>query len=166
MELRDLPGQVLAIDGFNLITTLEAALAGGVVLMGRDHVARDMASMHGSYRKVEETRPALLLLGEFLSQHQITDCHWLLDRPVSNSGRLARLIREVAAANRWCWSAELVNDPDALLKVEKEVVVSADSAILDTSDRWVNLARAVIEQCIPDAWIFNLASDDPLEQGG
>ena len=43
-----LTDQELWIDGFNLITTVEAALAGGVVLLGKDHCYRDMASMHGS----------------------------------------------------------------------------------------------------------------------
>ncbi len=55
----DFRGQVLDIDGFNVLTTLEAALAGGVLLRGRDGCLRDMASMHGSYRRVAETEPAL-----------------------------------------------------------------------------------------------------------
>ena len=50
-------GRGLWIDGYNVLTTVEAALAGGVILVGRDGCYRDMASMHGSYRKVSETRP-------------------------------------------------------------------------------------------------------------
>src|SRR6266404_1471952 len=46
----------LLIDGFNLILTLESALGGGVMLVGRDGCYRDMASVHGTYRRVEETR--------------------------------------------------------------------------------------------------------------
>ena len=38
-----------------MLTTIEAALAGGVILAARDGAYRDMASMHGSYRKVAET---------------------------------------------------------------------------------------------------------------
>ncbi len=58
-----LPGAALWLDGYNVLTTIEAALAGGVILIGRDGACRDMASMHGSYRKVAETLPALELLG-------------------------------------------------------------------------------------------------------
>jgi hypothetical protein len=45
----------LLIDGFNLLITLEAALSGGVVLCCRDNCLRDLASVHGTYRSVEET---------------------------------------------------------------------------------------------------------------
>ena len=58
-----LPGATLWLDGYNVLTTIEAALAGGVILAARDGAYRDMASMHGSYRKVAETLPALDLLG-------------------------------------------------------------------------------------------------------
>jgi hypothetical protein len=49
---------------------------------------RDMASMHGTFRTVEETCPAVYILGELIASWRLTGCHWLLDRPVSNSGRL------------------------------------------------------------------------------
>src|SRR5262249_51185115 len=52
-------GQGLDIDGYNVLTTIEAALSGGVILAARDGTYRDVASIHGSYRKVEETRPAI-----------------------------------------------------------------------------------------------------------
>ncbi len=161
MRIGESAGHDLEIDGFNLVTTVEAALSGGVVLIGRDHVARDMASMHGSYRKVAETVPALQLVGEFLAEHNVGSCHWLLDRPVSNSGRLAQMIRETAAQNDWPWSAELVDDPDPLLKVSQRVVVTGDSVILDVCDRWVNLADAIVAESVPDAWVLNLGATGP-----
>ena len=61
-------GAPLSIDGYNVLTTVEAALAGGVILAARDGTYRDMASMHGSYRKVAETRPALELIGRTLAE--------------------------------------------------------------------------------------------------
>ena len=75
---RDLTGQTICIDGFNVLTTIEAALSGGILLHGRDGCYRDMASMHGSYRKVEETRPALTLIGEVLEHLRAGCCRWFL----------------------------------------------------------------------------------------
>jgi len=43
-------GADLAVDGFNQLITLEAALSGAVLLRGRDGVLRDLAGVHGSYR--------------------------------------------------------------------------------------------------------------------
>ena len=57
-SLRDQP---IRIDGFNLILTLESAFGGGIILGGRDGCYRDLASVHGMYRRVAETRPALEL---------------------------------------------------------------------------------------------------------
>ncbi len=55
-------GRPLLIDGLNVITTIEVALAGGVLLLGRDGCMRDMASFHGSYRMVHESERAVAIL--------------------------------------------------------------------------------------------------------
>ncbi len=95
VEPASLRGQPLRIDGFNLILTLESALGGGVILGGRDGTYRDLASVHGTYRRVAETEPALRRAAAWLAEHEIGPCTWLLDAPVSNSGRVATLIRAV-----------------------------------------------------------------------
>src|SRR5438132_5334408 len=87
-------GRPLLIDGYNVLTTVEAALAGGVILLARDGAYRDIASMHGSFRKVEETMPALELVGEVLAELGVAQATWYLDSPVSNSGRLKQMILE------------------------------------------------------------------------
>jgi hypothetical protein len=152
-------GRSVWLDGYNVLTTVEAALAGAVLLRAADGTLRDMASMHGSYRKVAETGPALLLIGETLAELKPTESRWLLDRPVSNSGRLKRIILEVAAEQNWPWTVELVADPDPLLADTREVVATADSAILDRCGRWLNLARQVVESRVPDARILELMGE-------
>ncbi len=147
---------VLHIDGYNVLTTVEAALAGGVILLGRDGCYRDMASMHGNYRKVAETLPALKLIGRTIAEWGYTDCLWLLDSPVSNSGRLAAIIREVAAGGGWAWRVELVSDPDPLLCDCEQAVATADSLILDNCRVWRNLAREVVENRVDDAFLVDL----------
>jgi hypothetical protein len=112
-----------------------------------------MASIHGTYRKVEETLPALRLLGEFIADANAGAVRILLDSPVSNSGRLKAAIEN--ANERW--KVELVNNPDPILAAGDEVVVSADSIILDSARRWVNLARHIIPSRIADAWIVDLS---------
>jgi len=149
-------GQAIVIDGFNVLTTIEAALGGAVILRGRDGALRDLAGVHGTYRKVEETVPAVRLIGEVLAALDVARGHWLLDRPVSNSGRLKGLILEAAAAHGWSWDAELVFNPDAVLSASPEIVATADSAILDRGPRWFNLARATIERQIPTARVVDL----------
>ena len=150
-------GRALWLDGYNVLTTVEAALAGGVVLAARDGCYRDMASMHGSYRKVVETRPALELLGRELASFGPSECVWYLDRPVSNSGRLRAILLEMAGVHGWPWRVELVADPDPILADSPTAIATADSAILDRCGAWLNLAREAVVRQVSDAWIVELA---------
>ena len=160
VEAKNLAGQSVAVDGYNVLITVEAAMSGGVIFAGRDGCFRDLASIHGTYRKVTETIPALQLIGEFLKVAGVTKALWLLDSPVSNSGRLKTLIGELADRNNWNWEIELLLSPDAELKKSDLVVASSDSVILDSCRTWANLATQIIEQKIPSAWIIDLAPRD------
>ena len=91
-----LAGETLWIGGYNVLVSIEAALSGGVILRARDGSFRDLVSMHGTYRKVAETVPAIRLLGAVIADSGVARCHWWLDRPVSNSGRLMQLLTDVA----------------------------------------------------------------------
>ena len=155
-----LRGAALWLDGYNVLITIEAALAGGVILAARDGAYRDMASMHGSYRKVAETRPALELLGGAIAAFEVAECRWYLDRPVSNSGRLKAVIEEMAVSHGWPWQVELASNPDAVLSdpTGNIVVATADSAVLDRCPAWFNLARETIVQGVPDAWVLEIAA--------
>ena len=149
-------GQSLAVDGFNCLITCEAALSGGLVLRGRDRCLRDLASIHGSYRHVQETPTALRLLGEVLAGLQPSQVRWLLDRPVSNSGRLRKLMEEMASAAGWPWEIELVDNPDKAMVESGAVVASSDSWVLDRAAGWVCLPEAVIAKAGVEAWIVDL----------
>ena len=160
-RLNEVPAQTLynrplKLDGYNVLTTIEAALSGGIILAARDGAYRDMASMHGSYRKVVETLPALELLGAELADLHIAECIWYLDRPVSNSGRLKTLMEELASKKGWLWRIELTPNPDTLLAESPEVVATADSVILDRCSSWYNLARIVIARRVQQACIVDL----------
>jgi hypothetical protein len=148
----------LAIDGFNCVVTLESALSGGLVLVGRDGAHRDLASVHGSYRRVAETQAAVEAIAEHLTAVHVRDVRWYLDRPVSNSGRLAALIREIGAAHGLPWQVELVFAPDRELLAEPaRVVATGDAWVLDRAPAWIDLAGAIIAERVPQAWLLALA---------
>jgi hypothetical protein len=141
----DLVGQELWIDGFNVLTTIESYLGGGVVLHSRDGTFRDLSGVHGTYRNVVETSPALEILASFIASRLVGPVRWLFDRPVSNSGRIRSLVIEIGQRRACDWSVDLVDNPDPLLKAATVPIATADSAILDAGPRWYNLARIVIE---------------------
>jgi hypothetical protein len=158
VPLEELAGQPIAIDGYNLLITLEAALSGGLIFRGRDGCFRDLASIHGTYRKVEETVPAVKLIGEFLREIRIASALWLLDSPVSNSGRLKTLIGQLAHEENWPWEIRLTISPDAELSRMDTIVVSTDSVVLDACRKWTNLAAAIITARLPGTTVIDLSA--------
>jgi hypothetical protein len=156
VALENITGQSIAIDGYNVLITVEAAMSGGVIFKGRDGCFRDLASIHGTYRKVTETIPAVELIGQFLREVGAGKALWLLDSPVSNSGRLKTLIGELARKNNWDWEIELLLSPDAELKKTDLIVASSDSVVLDICKKWSNLAREIITRRITTAKVISL----------
>ena len=152
VSLGTVAGGALGVDGYNLLITIESALSGGLILVGRDGCCRDLASVHGTYRKVEETKPAIELIADYLTEVGVTTVHFWLDRPVSNSGRLRALMEELLTPCRADWEIELVDNPDPVLAEYDGPVASSDSWVLDRCDSWVNLAAAIIDARVPKAW--------------
>jgi len=154
----ELVGQRLQIDTLNQVITIEVALAGGLLLCGHDGAWRDLASVHGTYRTMQETPQALEAIGTYLVPFQLRQAVFLIDAAVSNSGRLAAQLRALAVAHGWPWEAVLVPSADPLLKGTSDVVATSDSAILDQASRWFDLAAAVVRHIAPDAWRIDLGT--------
>ena len=146
VRIEQATGDELIVDGFNLIITIEAALSGGVLMLCRDGCIRDLSSVHGSYRSVSETEGAIRLIGEALEALQPRSVEWLLDRPISNSGRLAKRIRDLAGENCWPWTVETVFNPDAEIFSSGKIVISSDGPLLDRVERWINVNRYLIDE--------------------
>jgi len=112
--------------------------------------------VHGSYRSVMETDKAILLIGEALADFSPATVRWFLDRPISNSGRLAQKIKDLAIEKGWPWTVEVVFNPDADILDASGIAVTSDSLILDGVERWVNLNRHLVETYLADSWVIDL----------
>ena len=152
-------GRELWVDGYNVLTLIESALSGGILIACRDKCFRDIAGIHRRYRKVSETIPALQLVGKVVSNLGVSICRWWLDRPVSNSGRLKTIILELAKNNGWNMDVEVVFSPDHVLSQTEQVVASSDGIILNRCAVWLNLAQEIILHRIPAANIIDLTRD-------
>jgi hypothetical protein len=156
IDPEELAGETVLIDGYNVLLTVEAALSGGVLLLARDGALRDLAQLSRHYRRVATTVPALDEIGGWLSRWRVAEVLWLIDRPISNSARLRGIIEERAREHGWPWEVELSANVDRHLCRAEEIVATADSAILDRCERWLNLARHVVEDRTAGAWIVEL----------
>jgi hypothetical protein len=152
----------LAIDGYNLLIFLEAALSGAFLFEGADGCLRDLSGVHGSYHSVEETDAALQIAANGLATLPITEVCWLFDAPVSNSGRLCTKFRAFAEMAEYplafAWEVRLVNNPDnELIAMAKEnwVIATTDAFILDSVPQWAALGLYLQKIYIPEAQILS-----------
>jgi len=145
------------IDGFNLIITIETAVSRGIIIACRDEACRDLSGVHGTYKRITETSNIIRMAGDYIAENYKGNIVWLLDKPVSNSGRLKKLILEIAGENDWRWKVDLVLNPDRELESIEYPVVTSDSIILSRCGSWINLAREIIEDRIPEAWVVDFS---------
>lgn len=157
VPVTELRNEDVIVDGFNLMITLEAALSGGPLFIGADKCIRDLSSVHGSYRSVEETERAIYLIGNSLAHLGASSVTWLLDRPVSNSGRLATRIAGIALERSWPWKVEAVFNPDTMIISSTAVAITSDASILNQVERWADLKTHLLATEIPNAWMIDLS---------
>lgn len=147
------PDGPVIIDGFNVLITLERALAGGPVLVGRDGAWRDLAGVHGTWRSVATTGHALEAVGRVLGQTQTT---WVLDRPVSNAGRLSVRIRTLAQERGWPWLATVEDQADAIVRDFDGTAATSDGGILDRCGAWIAIEPLALTAVGHAAWRVEL----------
>ncbi len=141
LKLTEVEGKVLNIDGFNLIIALEVAISDGMLFRGQDGCIRDLAELRGTYSVIPHTATAVSMVRQAAEELNVAGIVFLLDAPVSNSGRLKTKIYE----EQWNIpvTVNIVRNPDAELK-NLPYVVTGDSVILDECINWFNMVDYII----------------------
>ncbi|AHF81313.1 DUF434 domain-containing protein [Thermococcus paralvinellae] len=120
--------KVLAVDGFNVLITLESVLEGKAILC-EDGLVRDLKYQRG-YRLSEKTKEMLFFLLEFLSKFNPKEVILLYDKPISKSGEIAKLTNEIMKKVGLSGTAEATTSVDFELK-KFQIVATSDLAVVD-----------------------------------
>ena len=142
----DLEGKEITIDGFNALILLESILSNAYVFKGQDGFIRDLSSVHGTYKRVKQTSQAIEIIADFYKKEKIKTIFWFFDKPVSNSGRLKKMIEEIALENQYDWKIELVYNPDKVIAESNWIAVTSDAWILDNVAINFNLMNYILSQ--------------------
>lgn len=132
------------IDGFNTIITLEIALSYGLLIRCMDGAIRDLAGLRGTYRLIDKTQTAIMLIGKMLVNKKVKRAVFYLDSPVSNSGKLKQRIQELLADFNCEVYVETIPNVDSVLETLDNVITS-DAIILDRCRSWINLNKMIIQ---------------------
>ena len=131
----------------NTIITLEIALSDSLLLKCMDGTIRDLAALRGTYRLIDKTDAAILLIGKMLEKKAVNKAVFYLDAPVSNSGRLKQRIEEKLQGFHFDVQIEVIRNVDGTLE-SLENVITSDAIILDKCISWINLNARVIEEML------------------
>jgi len=150
-----LRGETVWLDGFNILILLETLFSGGYVFKGLDGCYRDISSVHGTYKRVNQTEDALIRVGNTLKQLETAKVIWIFDSPVSNSGRLKTFCYELAAQHNFPWDIHLENSPDKFLVQNNRTTITSDAWVLNNCSLWFNLGAHIIGSLQASGEVFD-----------
>ncbi len=136
--------QKLAVDGYNVIITIEAGLSGRPLIKGDDRFIRDISGLSGRFRKTAKTEEALSLIFKVLKKFTPLHSLFLFDAPISRSGLLADEVRNRMEKEGLPGDAEAVRVPEELLNGFPGLVATSDTAIIDSCAGVVDLAGHIL----------------------
>jgi hypothetical protein len=131
LPLEHLRERTVFVDGYNVLIAVESLLRGRPVYLGDDGFLRDTEGIFRSYRASEITASALVEILDLLSFAGPARVEILLDQPISMSGKLAGLVREMMVERSLAGTARTVMDVDRQLKSAEGIVATADGNVID-----------------------------------
>jgi hypothetical protein len=137
-------GENLAIDGYNVLITIEAGLSGTPLILADDGFARDISGLSGNFRKTVRTDKALKVILDDLKRVKPRRVLFLFDAPISKSGKLAEEVRERLNEAKLPGDALAVKVPENILIGFPGIVATSDTAIINRSEKVIDLAGHVL----------------------
>jgi hypothetical protein len=153
IALKGLRGKAVAIDGYNCLITLESALKGKTVLLADDAFIRDISGVSGTYRESPVTSQALGLIMDLLLSAVPSEVLFLLDAPISGSGKLAARIRGLMQERGLSGDAQAVKVPERVMVEYQGIIATSDTALIDQSEQVFDLAGHLITEQLKTPYI-------------
>ena len=145
VHLQELRNRKMAIDGHNVLITLEAALTGRALILSNDGFIRDISGLSGSFKKTQVSDEAVDLILDFLRKAKPSHILFLFDAPIRKSGLLASEVRERLRNYPLPGDALAIKVPEKILLAFEGIVATSDTAIINRSGEVFDLAGQIIK---------------------
>ncbi len=143
--LKALKGNSLAVDGYNVLITIEAGISKRPLILGNDGFVRDISGLSKNYKKSKTTIKALKLIFKILNKVKPSYTLFLFDSPISRSGELASDVRGFLKKEGLSGDAIAIKVPEDILIGFPGIVATSDTAIIDRSRKVVDLAGDILK---------------------
>jgi hypothetical protein len=162
--IADLPGHPLALDGHNVLITLECALRKLPLVAADDGWVRDVGEVSRAFRVSPATDRVLALMADYLADQAAGPVEVFYDAPLSLSGELAGRTREIFASRGLDVRAAAVPVPERRLSGFPGAIATSDTALIDAHETVVDLAGEIIRR--QQAWRFITLGEPGLGEEG
>ncbi|MHA1377799.1 MAG: DUF434 domain-containing protein [Candidatus Helarchaeota archaeon] len=143
---KQLKDKILTIDGYNVLITLETMLTNKLLIISNDGFYRDASKISDRYKTSEKTNRAIDLIFNKLVQFSPKYIYIYFDKPISKSGEMALLFNKKISEFELKGEAMTVNSPDLEIIKKGEIILSADSVLLDKGNLIFDLAGLIIKE--------------------
>jgi len=123
-------GCKLAVDGYNVLITVESGLRGGLLVLCDDGFIRDISAVHGKYRITSMTEKALSIIVKAVQELKPAKTNFFFDAQVSKSGELASHVRRTLEGSGLTGSAYAPERADVSTLNFGDVVATSDSVLI------------------------------------
>ncbi|RLG52453.1 MAG: hypothetical protein DRN96_02680 [Thermoproteota archaeon] len=156
--LCEVAGLELAIDGFNVLHTIEAALRREPLYLSDDLMLRDTLGLHGRIHMDAAFDKAIELMLLSLSSSKVESVYFFFDKPVSKSGALASYIASKLRNLGLRGEARAINNVDEVVS-GFPVAASSDTVVVAKVDHVLDLPAEVLSTISTPVHVISLVPE-------
>ncbi|MCX6679578.1 MAG: DUF434 domain-containing protein [Methanothrix sp.] len=149
LQLHDLRGRVVFVNGYNTTITTQSLLDGYPVYLCDDGFLRDTRGFFRSYKAPKITVCTFFEILDLLALAGAARVEVLLDQQISQSGELAKEVQGLMAERALPGEARCERDVDHQLKTCGSIVASSDGNVIDAASKVIDLPGEIARgRCI------------------
>ncbi|MBS7288582.1 MAG: DUF434 domain-containing protein [Candidatus Freyarchaeota archaeon] len=145
-SFEELRGKNISVDGYNVLIVLETMLKNELLVEGDDGYIRDISGVHGKYKVTGLTTKALNVLLEELKEARPRVVLIFFDRPVSKSGELAGVTRQLMEKYGVEGDSLTASQTDNAVISAGEIALTSDSVILQKARKCFDIAGHIVKK--------------------
>jgi hypothetical protein len=146
LPIKSIKGKKLAVDGYNVLITVESLLKGLPLVYSDDGLIRDISGVFRGYQITDITYQAANLILKEIQTHHPASVHFFFDEPISKSGELANYFRQELKKHNLKGDAETVKMADKATTMTGEITASSDCVVIDHATKIVDLAGEIVKK--------------------
>ncbi|MCC6017789.1 MAG: DUF434 domain-containing protein [archaeon YNP-LCB-003-016] len=144
INIEEVAGNTLLIDGFNNIITIENALRGAILIKCDDGLIRDISYTSRKFKMTQYTEKAIMLIFETLRMCRAKESIFFFDEQISFSGEIASKIRQKMREEGVNGDARTSKRNDTEIISKGGIIASSDSLIMERANKIFDLAGYII----------------------